>query len=257
MSLFSDNLRALRIKHKISQEKLAENLQITRGRYVKYEDGTSEAPYDILKKMAYYFHISIDLLLSVDVRKIDIEDMLKLENNRLILPIQVDREGENFIEVVTQKVKAGYLNGYSDPEYIESLQQISLPFLGTGKHRGFPVEGDSMPPHEDGSIIIGRYVEKLGEVQDGKTYILITRNEGMVYKRLNKNKKNALVLESDNSFYPNYEVPLSDILEIWEYQCNIGRSDKKQELNEIESMKEILLEVKRDIMEIKSNNNVQ
>jgi len=252
MSLFSDNIRALRVKNKVSQEKLAESLKITRGRYVKYEDGTSEAPYDILKKLAYYFHISIDLLLSVDIRKIDMHDLLKLENNRLILPIQVDREGENYIEVVTQKVKAGYLNGYSDPEYIESLQQISLPFLGSGKHRGFPVEGDSMPPHEDGSIIIGRYVERLGDVQDGKTYILITKNEGMVYKRLNKNKKNALVLESDNSYYPNYEVRLSDIIEIWEYQCNIGRTDKKQELNEIESMKELLLEVKREVMEIKN-----
>lgn len=253
MSLFSDNIRALRVKNKVSQEKLAESLKITRGRYVKYEDGTSEAPYDILKKLAYYFHISIDLLLSVDIRKIDMHDLLKLENNRLILPIQVDREGENYIEVVTQKVKAGYLNGYSDPEYIESLQQISLPFLGSGKHRGFPVEGDSMPPHEDGSIIIGRYVERLGDVQDGKTYILITKNEGMVYKRLNKNKKNALVLESDNSYYPNYEVRLSDIIEIWEYRCNIGRTDKKQELNEIESMKELLLEVKREVMEIKNN----
>lgn len=252
MSLFSDNIRALRVKNKVSQEKLAESLKITRGRYVKYEDGTSEAPYDILKKLAYYFHISIDLLLSVDIRKIDMHDLLKLENNRLILPIQVDREGENYIEVVTQKVKAGYLKGYSDPEYIESLQQISLPFLGSGKHRGFPVEGDSMPPHEDGSIIIGRYVERLGDVQDGKTYILITKNEGMVYKRLNKNKKNALVLESDNSYYPNYEVRLSDIIEIWEYQCNIGRTDKKQELNEIESMKELLLEVKREVMEIKN-----
>lgn len=252
MSLFSDNIRALRVKNKVSQEKLAESLKITRGRYVKYEDGTSEAPYDILKKLAYYFHISIDLLLSVDIRKINMNDLLKLENNRLILPIQVDREGENYIEVVTQKVKAGYLNGYSDPEYIESLQQISLPFLGSGKHRGFPVEGDSMPPHEDGSIIIGRYVERLGDVQDGKTYILITKNEGMVYKRLNKNKKNALVLESDNSYYPNYEVRLSDIIEIWEYQCNIGRTDKKQELNEIESMKELLLEVKREVMEIKN-----
>ena len=252
MSLFSDNIRALRVKNKVSQEKLAESLKITRGRYVKYEDGTSEAPYDILKKLAYYFHISIDLLLSVDIRKIDMHDLLKLENNRLILPIQVDREGENHIEVVTQKVKAGYLDGYSDPEYIESLQQISLPFLGSGKHRGFPVEGDSMPPHEDGSIIIGRYVERLGDVQDGKTYILITKNEGMVYKRLNKNKKNALVLESDNSYYPNYEVRLSDIIEIWEYQCNIGRTDKKQELNEIESMKELLLEVKREVMEIKN-----
>lgn len=255
MSLFSDNIRALRVRQKVSQEKLAENLGITRGRYVKYEDGTSEAPYEILKKIAQHYHISIDLLLSVDVRKINTDDLLKLEDNRLVLPIQVDHEGENFIEVVTQKVKAGYLNGYADPEYIESLQQISLPFLGPGKHRGFPVEGDSMPPHEDGSIIIGRYVERLGEVQDGKTYILITKNEGMVYKRLNKNKKNALVLESDNSFYPQYEVKVSDIIEIWEYQCNIGRTDKKQELNEIESLKELLLEVKREVMELKKNNS--
>jgi hypothetical protein len=68
---------------------------------------------------------------------------------------------------------------------------------------------------------VGRYVERLGEVLDGKTYILIT-NEGMVYKRLNKNKKNALVVASDNYFYPAYEVKASDILEIWEYQCSIA-----------------------------------
>jgi transcriptional regulator with XRE-family HTH domain len=251
MSLFSDNIRALRIKRQLSQEKLAEQLGITRGRYVKYEDGTSEAPYAILKKIAHHYHISIDLLLSVDVRKIDLQDLIQLENNRLILPIQVDAIGENVIEVVTQKVKAGYLNGYADPEYIESLQQISLPFLGPGKHRGFPVEGDSMPPHEEGSIIVGRYVEKLGEVQDGKTYILITKNQGMVYKRLNKNKKNAFVLESDNRFYPNYEVKFSEILEIWEFECNIGRTDRKEPVTEIESLKEILLELKREVKEIK------
>ncbi|MBF4473046.1 XRE family transcriptional regulator [Flavobacterium sp. HJJ] len=253
MSLFSDNIRTLRTRHKISQEKLAECLCITRGRYVKYEDGTSEAPYDILKKIAHYYHISIDLLLSVDVRKIDTEDLLKLENNRLVLPIMVDREGENFIEVVTQKVKAGYLNGYADPEYIESLQQISLPFLGLGKHRGFPVEGDSMPPHQDGSIIIGRYVESLGEVLDGKTYIFITKNEGMVYKRLNKNKKNTFVLESDNRLYPSYEVKTSDVLEIWEYECSIGRSDRLPRISEPVSVEKMLLELKRDISEIKGS----
>ncbi|KIA95643.1 MULTISPECIES: helix-turn-helix domain-containing protein [unclassified Flavobacterium] len=252
MSLFSDNIKSLRAKRKISQEKVAESLLITRGRYAKYEDGTSEAPYEILKKIAHYYQISIDLLLSVDVRKIPIDDLLKLENNRLLLPITVDAAGNDFVEIVTQKAKAGYLNGYGDPEYIESLQQMALPFLGPGKHRGFPVEGDSMPPHEDGSIIIGRYVERLGEVMDGKTYILITKNEGMVYKRLNKNKKNALVLESDNHFYPNYEVKASDILEIWEYECNIGRTDKKQELSETQSMKELLLELKRDVLELKN-----
>jgi hypothetical protein len=77
----------------------------------------------------------------------------------------------------------------------------------------------------------------------------------MVYKRLNKNKKNALVLESDNNFYPNYEVRLSDIIEIWEYRCNIGRSDKKQELNEIQDLKELILEVKREVNEIRKNKD--
>ncbi|MCG9790871.1 XRE family transcriptional regulator [Flavobacterium algicola] len=253
MSLFSDNIRALRTKHNISQEKVANSLMITRGRYVKYEDGTSEAPYEILKKIAQYYQISIDLLLSVDVRKIEVEDLLKLENNRLILPIQVDQMGENRIEIVTQKVKAGYLSGYSDPEYIEQLQQISLPFLGNGKYRGFPVEGDSMPPHQDGDIIVGRYVERLGEVLDGKTYILITRSEGMVYKRLNKNKKNALAVASDNYFYPPYEVKASDILEIWEYQCSIARSDKKTEELESTSIKNMFFELKKDISEVKNS----
>lgn len=253
MSLFSDNIRALRVKHKISQEKVAASLMITRGRYVKYEDGTSEAPYDILKKIAQYYQISIDLLLSVDIRKIDVQDLLKLENNRLVLPIQVDQSGENHIELVTQKVKAGYLNGYADPEYIENLQQISLPFLGVGKFRAFPVEGDSMPPHQDGDIIVGRYVESLGEVLDGKTYILITRTEGMVYKRLNKNKKNALVVASDNYFYPAYEVKASDILEIWEYQCSIARSDKRTEALENDAIKNMFVELKNDIAEVKKS----
>lgn len=251
MSLFSDNIRSLRIKKKISQQKLAESLLITRGRYVKYEDGTSEAPYDILKKIAQYYHISIDLLLSVDVRKISLDDLLKLEDNRLVLPITVDKDGENFIEVVTQKVKAGYLNGYADPEFIEGLQHISLPFLGTGKYRGFPVEGDSMPPHEDGSIIIGSYIEKLGEVMDGKTYVLITKTEGMVYKRLNKNKKNILVVESDNNFYPAYEVKASDILEIWEYKCSISRSDQKQEFS-TDNITTLLMEMRKEIREVKA-----
>jgi transcriptional regulator with XRE-family HTH domain len=77
MSLFSDNIRQLRIK-KYFSGKLAQNLLITR-RYVKYEDGSSEPPYDILKRMSYYFHVSIDILLSVDVQKILIEDLLNWE----------------------------------------------------------------------------------------------------------------------------------------------------------------------------------
>lgn len=53
----------------------------------------------------------------------------------------VDENNENLIEVVPVKATAGYLAGYDDPEYIEQLQKIKLPFLPTGKHRAFPIKG--------------------------------------------------------------------------------------------------------------------
>lgn len=251
MSLFSDNIRFLRIQKNISQEKLATALLIARARYVKYESGTSEAPYDILKRISKFYHVSIDLLLNVDLRKIDMDGLLKLEDNRILLPITIDAGGENTIEIIPQKAKAGYLNGYSDPEFIEGLQQISLPFLKNGKFRAFPVSGDSMPPHREGSFIIGKYVESLGEVRDGRTYILLTKNEGIVYKRLNKNGKNSLVLSSDNSFYEPYSVRASDVLEIWEYACSIATNEFEPDSLEPQSIRDMFNSLRNEIKALK------
>jgi transcriptional regulator with XRE-family HTH domain len=254
MSLFSDNIRYLRLQKKFSQEKLAEALLITRARYVKYESGTSEAPYDILKRIAHYYHYSIDLLLSVDIRKVDANGLIRLEDNRILLPITVDTAGENTIEIIPQKAKAGYLNGYSDPEFIEGLQQISLPFLKNGKFRAFPVSGDSMPPHNEGSFIIGKYIESLGEVRDGRTYILLTKDEGIVYKRLNKNGENSLVLSSDNTFYEPYLVKVSDVLEIWEYACSIATKESEPDDVQPQSIRDMFYSLRN---EIKALNHIK
>ena len=97
-----------------------------------------------------------------------------------------------------------------------------------------------MPPHREGSFIIGRYVENLGEVRDGRTYILLTKDEGIVYKRLNKNGKNSLMLVSDNTFYEPYAVKASDVLEIWEYACSIATKEFEQDNMEPQSFRELL-----------------
>ena len=60
------------------------------------------------------------------------------------------------VEIVADGASAGYLRGYSDPEYIESLNSLKLPFLPIGKHRAFPIKGDSMLPIKSGSFIIAR-----------------------------------------------------------------------------------------------------
>ncbi|OJX30425.1 MAG: hypothetical protein BGO86_00305 [Chryseobacterium sp. 36-9] len=82
----------------------------------------------------------------------------------------------------------GYISGYSHVEFIDSLQYMSLPFLRNGKYRAFPVEEDSMPPYNDGSFILGKYVESKEQLKIGKTYIFITK-EGIVYKRFEKQNK--------------------------------------------------------------------
>jgi hypothetical protein len=79
-----------------------------------------------------------------------------------------------------------------------------------------------MPPQK-GSFIVGQYVERLGDV-GRKTYIVITKSQGIVYKRLNKNGRNAL-MHSDNTIYLPYEIKASEILEIWEYACSIATNE--------------------------------
>jgi transcriptional regulator with XRE-family HTH domain len=250
MSLFSDNLRFLRESRLESQHQTAEYLDIKRGRYEPYESGKIEPPYEILKKISRHFHISIDLLLSIDVRKYQIDALLKLDDNRIVLPLAVDQHGNNLIEIVPHKARAGYLSGYADPEFIENLQQISLPFLGPGKFRAFPVGGDSMPPHDDRSFIVGRYVENLGEIKKDKTYILITISEGITYKRLAEKNADALTVSPDNVIYSPYKIKLSDILEIWEYVAHIGRDDALHSLDS-DDPKAMFKNVMRELGEIK------
>src|SRR5690606_3246856 len=148
------NIKYLRARKNASQREVAEGLQISRDRYAKYEDGKNSPPPEILLMISRYFHISIDLLLSVDLTKVLTGDLLKLGDNRILLPITVDRNGDNYIEIIPHKARAGYLTGYADPEFIENLPQISLPFLGSGKFRAFPIGGDSMPPHDDQAYIV-------------------------------------------------------------------------------------------------------
>jgi transcriptional regulator with XRE-family HTH domain len=254
MSIFSDNIRHLRVQKGFSQRQLAQELIITRVRLAKYEEGISEPPFEILKRISQYFHVSIDILISVNLLKIPIDSMLTMEDNRILLPITIDKSGKDYIEILPQKAKAGYLSGYSDPEFIEKLQQMQLPFIRQGKHRAFPIEGDSMPPHREGSFIVGRYIDNISEIKDGRTYIVLSRNDGIVYKRLfRKNKKeNTFLLHSDNSVYKPFEIKASDLLEVWEHVCSFSTKEFQADDMDNQSIREMLLQIRKDISKIQA-----
>ncbi|PJJ66400.1 XRE family transcriptional regulator [Chryseobacterium geocarposphaerae] len=255
MSIFSDNIRFLRTQKNLSQQELADQISMSRVRYSKYEDGRSEAPYELLIRISKYFNLSIDLLLTVDIRKYPLEDVLKLPDNRILLPIKVDMEGNNVIEIVPAKASMGYLTGYSDPEYIESLQQIVFPFLSHGKYRAFPADGDSMPPHQDGAYVIGKYIESIADLKIGKSYIFVTRSEGITYKRLLEIEPEKITVKADNLFYQPYDIPLESIIEIWEYAMSIATKEFDPSTNNFDNQQIITMfqEIQGDLKIIKDS----
>ncbi|MGE8527194.1 helix-turn-helix domain-containing protein [Chryseobacterium rhizosphaerae] len=252
MSIFSDNIRFLRGKREKTQQELADLLSITRSRYVSYEDGRSEPSIEMLLKVSQSFHVSIDLLVSVDIRKYPIEETLNLPDNRIILPVLVDHLGNDTIEIISQEEAENYLEGYRDIQYIGNLQRIALPFLTHGKYRAFPGEGNSMPPFRRGSYIVGKYVEGIDHLKPGKTYVFVTLNEGIIYKRFMGKRKNRIWVSSDNSFYRPYDILIEEVLEIWQYASGIFPEDFESDETEDLDMKEMFMELKKDIKELEN-----
>lgn len=223
--MFAGNIKYLRQKAGVSQQKLAEELGINRSTLADYEKGTYEPGIDKLKRFAEYFNHSLDDLLAIDLSRNKAGRPSGINNDNIrILALTTDEEGNERIQYVPRQARAGYLEGYGDPEYISKLEHFNLPGLPTGTYRAFQIKGDSMPPINDGFVVIGQYVENWQDLKVGKRYVFLTRDEGIVFKRIASrlNEKNGLVLMSDNPQYEPYKVKLEDIVEAWGFYAYIG-----------------------------------
>lgn len=217
MSMVNKNLRFLRLQKGWTQKELAEKLALKQPVIGAYEEERATPPLPCLLEISDLFKISIDVLSRKDLSKLPEINWREaaVQIKKEVLAITVDSEDRENIELVSQKAAAGYLNGYQDPEYIKELPKLSLPVLPRhATYRAFEIKGDSMLPVQSGAIVFGEYVEKLSDVKNGKLYILVTENDGIVFKRVFMND-DKLLLVSDNREYDPYSIDASDIKEIW------------------------------------------
>ena len=222
--VLADNLRYLRKEIKnISQIKVAKDIGITRSTWADYENKNSQPNADLLIKIANYFETSLDDLLKSDLRNKNVT-----RNVRLI-PIQENNVTKQNIDFIPVKAKAGYTQGFSDEEYIKELFRFSLPKLPDDNYRAFEIEGDSMLPIQEGFVVVGKYLEGFGRIKNGKRYIFVLKDEGVVFKKVvNEVTKNkSLLLVSDNSNYLPYSINIEEVLEAWEMVVYICFSSKK------------------------------
>src|SRR6185436_12210087 len=220
-----------------------------------YENGSIKNPtLDALLSFSKYFRVSIDTLVKVDMSKLSQFQLAELEKghdvyvtgSRLrVLATTVDSNNKENIEVVPMKAKAGYKNGYADPDFIKKLPSFQLPILlNDRKYRMFQISGDSMLPIPDKSSVIGEYLENWYDIKDGHAYVLLTQDEGIVFKiayNQIKKKKN-IRLQSLNSVYEPYEINVNEVKEVWKF-CNY----MSNEIPEASFRKDNLIDTIRNI----------
>lgn len=253
---WANNIRHLRRRKHLSQDEMAFSLGVSRSKLNAHENGQTINPtVDDLVSFSNYFKLSIDNLIKTDLAKLSELKLRELEAGNdtytkgtqlRILATTVTPDNKDNIEFVSQRAKAGYLTGYSDPDYINKLPVFNMPHLPQDrKYRMFPTVGDSMYPIPENAMVVGKYIDDWSSIKDETPCLVITKDDGIVFKLVtNKIKSNrSLHLASLNSLYEPYEVPVENVIEIWQFVNYIADSIPQQELS--------LLELSRTVQEMK------
>ena len=225
---FAENLRFLRLRRNKSQTDLAAELEITRTTLSGYEKNV-QPPFRNLIKISEYFNVSLDALIKYKLDALSGFQLSQIEkgfdvdvtgNKLRLLTITIDSKGKENIEMVPVKAQAGYTSSYGDLDFIASLPKFKLPFLPENKtYRTFQIKGDSMLPIPENSWVTCSYVENWEHIKNGKACVVVTKNEGIVFKLVYlRLDSGVLLLVSSNRNYNPYEIPISQVLEIWQFE---------------------------------------
>ncbi len=111
MSNLATNLKKLREEKRISQYKLAEELNIKRSAYGNYETGLSHPEFDVLEKLANYY-------------KVDVKDLLD-SNKDFEKELDIKKEAEELKKVIKEHYYKVYRRIPRD-ETIKKIVELML-----------------------------------------------------------------------------------------------------------------------------------
>lgn len=249
MAISNQNLKYLRKLRGWTQEEFANKLRIKRSLLGAYEEERAEPRIDVLEVVCDMFKLTLDEILRKDLSDNKSNYLAK----RRAIKLATGRPDIPFVPV---KAAAGYLAGYADPEFVDELNTFTLPMLSGGNYRAFEIIGDSMLPTPSGSVIVGEKVDNLEELKNDSACIVISRNEGIVYKRIQRNgrSKNKLTLVSDNPIYHPYTVNTEDVLEMWQAQMVISKANQQHRWD-MGQLANIVSDLQEQVVSLKKKMN--
>ena len=265
--IFASNIKLLRKRHKRTQDDIANLLNMKRSTVSGYENEVAQPGIDVLIAFSKYYKIAIDTLIKVELSLLTESQLIQIERGLdtfisggelRVHATSVDADNNENIELVNQKASAGYRAGYADPEYIRVLPTFQMPFLSREKkYRTFQIVGDSMLPIPTGSWVTGEFIQNWHLLRDGQAYIILTIEDGIVFKVVENHIKTEgkLKLYSLNSLYHPYDINIKEVREIWKFVHYI--SSEMPETNQPrQNLERAVADIKRDVAQLKQSLSV-
>jgi transcriptional regulator with XRE-family HTH domain len=265
---FTSNIKMLRKRKGRTQDDVATALDMKRSTLSGYENSVAQPGIEELWAFSDYYKISIDTLVKVDLSAMPESQLSQLErgfdtfirgSKLRVLATTVNRDNEENIEMVAEKAKAGYQSGFADPDYISVLPAFHLPFLSREKkYRSFQISGDSMLPIPDGSFVTGEYVQNWEYIRSKHAYIVLTLNDGIVFKVIENRIKQEgrLRMFSLNPMYEPFDVDVAEVREVWKF-VNYINDEFPEPQPHAEALLETVKNLKREIEAIQLKLNLQ
>lgn len=176
MSKFSDMLRLLRRQHNITQDKLAEDLELSKSAISMYENGKRLPSFEVLEAFADYFNVSLSVLNG------------EPENSAVRIPVV----GHVVAGIPTEAV-----------EYIVDWEEIPRSMAQRGDYIGLKVKGSSMEPRFiEGDTVI---VRRQPDVDSGEIAIVFVNGEEATMKKVIKGQNGITLVAFNTAVYePHY-----------------------------------------------------
>ncbi|MDT0538431.1 helix-turn-helix transcriptional regulator [Croceitalea sp. P059] len=224
MSFFGKNIKKIRSVQNLSQQDFSKIFDLKRATLGAYEEQRSEPKIETIIKIANYFSISIDDLLT---NELTVNELLKFKADFTTNTAKVPKNVFPIISCVTAALVPEYPSSFQDDGFMKSLPKLQLPVSHPEVSLAFEVQNLEMTHLDRGfypkDVIIGcKVAQKDFKNLDKGSYCVLVTDENLIFRR-SFFSSHQVTLKTEHKNIEDITMPISSIKQLWHIRhvfCN-------------------------------------
>jgi transcriptional regulator with XRE-family HTH domain len=216
MSFFGKNIKKIRTVKGLSQAAFADLFDLKRATLGAYEEQRSEPKIDTIIKIANYFSIKIDTLLTSEIT---VNELLQFKENLTTLSEDLKKEQFAKVPCINENNALDYAQHHNNAIFVDEMPCLQLPINTAKKFRGFSVSSLEMTNQDKGfypkDIVIGEETPTsvIQKLTNG-TLVFALVDHTIIFRRLYTTQKNV-IFRADHKSIEDEIYKISEIKELW------------------------------------------